>query len=72
MKSWQIQASSLKQCFLRASINRMKGEPEVEYVPPSTSNYEEVAEAAYAGASRARGVVVAAIILLQPFILALL
>ena len=50
----------------------MKGEPEVEYVPPSTSSYEEPALAAYAGATRARGVLVAGIILLQPFILALL
>jgi len=55
---------------VKASINRMKGEPEVEYVPPSTSSYEE--PAAYAGATRARGVLVAGIILLQPFILALL
>ena len=47
----------------------MKGEPEVEYVPPSTSGYEE---AAYAGAGKTRGVVLAGIILLQPFILALL
>jgi len=54
---------------VKASINRMKGEPEVEYVPPSTSGYEE---AAYAGASKTRGVVLAGIILLQPFILALL
>ena len=68
VKSWQI--SSFNQCFPRASINRMKGEPEVEYVPPSTSSYEE--PAAYAGATRARGVLVAGIILLQPFILALL
>jgi len=57
---------------VKASINRMKGEPEVEYVPPSTSSYEEPALAAYAGATRARGVLVAGIILLQPFILALL
>merc|ERR1711928_334681 len=57
---------------VKASINRMKGEPEVEYVPPSTSSYEEVHEVAYAGASKARGVIVAGIILVQPFILALL
>ena len=54
----------------------MRGEPEVEYVPPSTSSYEDeapvMAEAAYAGASKARGVLVAGIILVQPFILALL
>ena len=44
----------------------------MEYVPPSTSSYEEVQEVAYAGASKARGVIVAGIILVQPFILALL
>merc|ERR1711971_1041015 len=52
-----------------AEINRMKGEPEVEYVPPSTEDMHEVA---YAGASKARGVIVAGIILVQPFILAFL
>merc|ERR550517_483617 len=41
---------------VKASINRMKGEPEVEYVPPSTSSYEEVHKVAYAGASKARGI----------------
>merc|ERR1719153_1500315 len=59
---------------VKASINRMRGEPEVEYVPPSHE------ESAIAGASsimspkgkRAKGVLVAGIILLQPFILALL
>jgi len=57
---------------VKASINRMRGEPEVEYVPPKHHEAPVMAEAAYAGASKARGVLVAGIILVQPFILALL
>ena len=50
----------------------MRGEPEKEYVPPKHEAPVRMAETSYAGASKARGVLVAGIILVQPFILALL
>merc|ERR1712029_798419 len=50
---------------VKSSIDRLKGEPEVEYVP--TEAFHEVEVMALSGAGK--GVIVAGIILVQPFIL---
>jgi len=53
---------------VKSSIDRLKGEPEVEYVPTEAFHEEEVLALSGAG----KGVIVAGIILVQPFILAFL
>merc|ERR1719474_2038308 len=53
---------------VKSSIDRLKKEPEVEYVPTEAFHEEEVMALSGAG----KGVIVAGIILVQPFILAFL